>query len=559
MANTKKPQNHSENDESFDLDAALEEKFQEVQQDLNHFRAINEKPSQMQSTPEPQPVTEMETNPEAEEISHFETQEETYPQFDIAEEMKQQVEAQQISQKEQKESAKERKARYKLRRQILITNRIGAVLRIFTLGTILFGGSIFLMVGARPTESAEENRKLATFPEFSWEALKDGSYTADIMTYYEDTVPGRSFFKHLISQLESYKGLQGEDQVAFYGNIKQINASGEENVQPKAHSAETTVPVASVTDGLTTTTAVTTELPEADPVEIGDGIVLVDKRALSVYGGSFSRGESYAACLNEYKKALGKNVNVYSMVAPTAVSFYLPDSYSSYTGSELDNINHINELLQDVKPVDVYSILEQHTDEDIYARTDHHWLPLGAYYAANAFAETAGVSSTSLSDYTKTTLSGYLGSMYTFTKSAVLQENPEDFTYYTPKNQYTTTYYDTDFTNERDGNLMINLDNVEPVSWYLVFMGGDEKITHVKTDVTNKRTLVIVKDSYGNALIPYLTQSFSDIYVIDMRYFDLNAVSFMQQVNATDVLFAMNTFSATGSNSECLETIRTQS
>ena len=127
-----------------------------------------------------------------------------------------------------------------------------------------------------------------------------------------------------------------------------------------------------------------------------------------------------------------------------------------------------------------------------------------------------------------------------------------------PHNQYTTQYYDTNFTNERDGKLLISLDNVEPVSWYLVFMGGDEKITHVKTDVTNKRTLVIVKDSYGNALVPYLTQSFSDIYVIDMRYFDLNAVSFMQQVGATDVLFAMNTFSATGGNSECLETIRTQ-
>ena len=94
--------------------------------------------------------------------------------------------------------------------------------------------------------------------------------------------------------------------------------------------------------------------------------------------------------------------------------------------------------------------------------------------------------------------------MYTFTKSAVLQENPEDFTYYTPHNQYTTQYYDTNFTNERDGKLLISLDNVEPVSWYLVFMGGDEKITHVKTDVTNKRTLVIVKDSYGNALVPYL-------------------------------------------------------
>ena len=293
-------------------------------------------------------------------------------------------------------------------------------------------------------------------------------------------------------------------------------------------------------------------------MEIGDGIVLVDKRAISVYGGSFTRGEEYAATLNAYHKELGSAVNVYSLVAPTAVSFYLPSSYASYTASEWDNIQHINENLDGVIPVDAYSALEKHTDENIYARTDHHWLPLGAFYAAQAFADTADLSFPPLSAYQRTTLSGYLGSMYTFTKSAVLRDNPEDFTYYTPKNKFTTQYYDTDFTNEADGDLMISLDNVEPVSWYLVFMGGDEKITHVKTDCNNARTLVIVKDSYGNALVPYLTQSFEDIYVIDMRYFDINAVSFMKQVGATDVLFAMNTFSATGANSECLETIRTQ-
>ncbi|MFQ9435005.1 MAG: DHHW family protein [Ruminococcus callidus] len=357
-------------------------------------------------------------------------------------------------------------------------------------------------------------------------------------------------------QTGKLSGLTGRGQGAV---LRQHCPRQKEETADADSRTTTTAPVASGNRSTETTTATTvvTE-PEPDPVEIGDGIVLVDKRAISIYGGSFSRGEKYATTLNEYKKQLGSKVNVYSLVAPTAVSFYLPDSYAGYTGSEPDNIDHIDENLKDVKAVDAYAALAAHTDEDIYARTDHHWLPLGAYYAAEAFAKTANVSFAPLSGYTKTTLSGYLGSMYTFTKSAVLQENPEDFTYYTPHNQYTTQYYDTNFTNERDGKLLISLDNVEPVSWYLVFMGGDEKITHVKTDVTNKRTLVIVKDSYGNALVPYLTQSFSDIYVIDMRYFDLNAVSFMQQVGATDVLFAMNTFSATGGNSECLETIRTQ-
>lgn len=83
-------------------------------------------------------------------------------------------------------------------------------------------------------------------------------------------------------------------------------------------------------------------------MEIGDGIVLVDKRAISVYGGSFTRGEAYAATLNAYHKELGSAVNVYSLVAPTAVSFYLPSSYASYTASEWDNIQHINENLDGV-------------------------------------------------------------------------------------------------------------------------------------------------------------------------------------------------------------------
>ena len=120
-------------------------------------------------------------------------------------------------------------------------------------------------------------------------------------------------------------------------------------------------------------------------------------------------------------------------MAPTAVSFYLPSSYASYTGSEIDNIDNINKHLSGVKPVDAYHALEAHTSENIYARTDHHWLPLGAYYAAQEFAKTANVPFPDLSTgYTATTKSDYVGTMYSFTNSATLRDNPEDFTYYTP-------------------------------------------------------------------------------------------------------------------------------
>ena len=551
MSDTQKTQPNSE---EFDLDAALAEKFQEIQKESDKLRMLSE-----QSLHVPAEALSEEEEQIFSEILLSDT-DGTTPQPETGEDVLSPAEKPTASEPERHAgSLEEIRARRDKRRSMVLAKHISAVIRIAVVSAVIFGGSVFLIVGVHPTESAEENRMLAKFPAFSWHAVADGSYMADLMHYFEDTVPGRSFFKRLISRMDSMKGIRNTDQVQFFGNVKQIQT---ETTPPAA----TPVPENSITTNhpaatpLTTTTATTVTFPEpeGDPVDVGDGIVLVGDRALSVYGGSFSRGESYAKSLNRYKKALGNDVNVYSLVAPTAVSFYLPSSYAGYTGSEPDNIAHINENLDHVVPVDAYSALAAHVSEDIYARTDHHWLPLGAYYAAQAFAKTADVPFADLSQYKKTTKSGYVGSMYTFTKSAVLQDNPEDFTYYTPQNDYTTEYYDVDFTNPREGNLMIQLDNVEPVSWYLVFMGGDEKITHVHTDCDNDRTLVMIKDSYGNALVPYLTHSFTDIYVLDMRYFERNAVDFIKNAGATDVLFAMNTFSATGGNSEQLEVLRKQ-
>ena len=72
------------------------------------------------------------------------------------------------------------------------------------------------------------------------------------------------------------------------------------------------------------------------------------------------------------------------------------------------------------------------------------------------------------------------------------------------------------------------------------FMGGDLRTTHVKTDVRNGRKLMIIKDSYGNALPGYLFGSFEDIYVVDFRYFTKNIVNYVNDNQITDILFANN-------------------
>lgn len=439
-----------------------------------------------------------------------------------------------------------------------------------TIGVSLLSGvvvvlAVVLLLAPRSTISYEENRVLAEKPKFSLTSLLDGSYTSGWSEYYNDTVPFRSKLKKTISAMMQWTGVQSEEDTVFFGNVSQVK---KKTTTPVAttESVETTVAVAAAGNdetntepAVTTTVVTTTEDPNDEPAaEIGEGIILDHKRAVCVYGGSFSVGQDYAETLNAYQQDLGSNVQVYSLVAPTAVSYYLPEEYANYTASETENIDNINSYLNGVKPVDVYNALKPHTAEAIYARTDHHWLPLGAYYAAEAFAKVADVPFASLSDYDTATKKDYVGSMYTYTESAVLLDNPEEFTYYIPKNKYKTTYYSTSFTDPTEGDLLMNLDGYDNSMYYLVFMGGDDKITHVETDCKNGRTLVIFKDSYGNALVPCLTSSFENIYVCDMRYFELNAIDFCKQVGCTDLLFAMNTFSATGGNESYLESNRVQ-
>lgn len=438
--------------------------------------------------------------------------------------------------------------------------------------------AVGMLVLERPTVSDIENRNLATMPEFSPEAYFSGEYTAGVAAYYDDTVPMRSLFKNMTAAIRRNMGWNDDDTLIFHGDasIFQESQPAQTTAAPPDSETETTTTTTAVTTADPAVSVTTTNSSETEPAdsttaaapteepmdeggELSNNILIYQKRAISLYGGSFSVGENYASYLNRYKSELGKDVNIYSMVIPTPCSFYTPEEYRKRIGSERDNINHINEHLVDVIPVDAYGALEAHSDEYIYMRTDHHWSALGAFYAAEEFSAAARVPFAPISEYERVSREGYVGTMYGYSGAITLKKNPEEFFFYQPKAQYTTTYYNTSARNGHSGNLLMNIDRLgSPVNWYLVYLGGDERVTHIETEVKNGRTLAVFKDSYGNALIPWLTSSFEHIYVIDIRYFKRNAVQYLREVGATDVLFAMNTFSATGGNCKQIDRIRRQ-
>ena len=331
-------------------------------------------------------------------------------------------------------------------------------------------------------------------------------------------------------------------------NSSTPDESKEESSTPEESKTETSAP------------ETTTENKGGNDKPVGvDGVVTNGQVAvtidghrwgISLYGGG--TGENYAKYLNEFKEKVGSNVNVFNMVVPTASAFYLPAGYEEYNASHRDSINSIANNLVNVINIDGYAALEAKTDEYIYTRTDHHWMPLGAYYAAKAFCDVAMTPVKDLSTYEPVDVEGFVGTMYAFTEyDEQIKNDPETFRYYIPSTDYTATYYKTDFTIDEDVKFFTSIFVEQPASGaYSTFMGGDQKIVKIETENKNGRKLCVFKDSYGNAEIPFFIDSFQEIYVCDVRYFDVYAPDFVKDNGITDVLFTMCTFSAVGENAE---------
>ncbi|MDR0222627.1 MAG: hypothetical protein LBI38_03700 [Oscillospiraceae bacterium] len=422
-----------------------------------------------------------------------------------------------------------------------------------------------LIFAPRETVSETERRELERFPEFSWNALFSGGYTRQIAVYFSDTAPMRDKITETSAFLKDMAGVR-VDGVKLHNVVITDNP----DPVPSETSAPPETAKTSAPDETAKTPAPEQGEPDREPGWDGvipeydneidavadianNGILVYETRGLMLFGGSHAAGERYAAALNAYKRRL-EGVDIYNMVIPTSVEFYCPKNYRGLSGDQRDNINHIYSFLDGVIPVNAYSALAERAGGDIYLRTDHHWAPLGAYYAAEEFCKTAGVPFAPLSEYEKVVIEGYVGTMYGYSGDIRLKNNPEDFVYYKPPNSYDVTYYNYDDPETAVKSTLFIPQSVGMS--YCVFMGGDAKITHISTDVKNGRKLAVFKESYGNALIPFLTGAFEEIYVIDIRYFPYEAVGYLTERGVTDVLFANNVFAAnTGSMIAYIEDI----
>lgn len=377
--------------------------------------------------------------------------------------------------------------------------------------------SVWCLVAPKQTFSENENRALASWPVYSFAALKDGSYMSGIQTYLSDHFPLRDPFMTLKTKYEMLTGREEINDIYLAKDGYYIEAYKTPKQQKKI-----------ITQFQKLQDAITT----------------------------------------------GAKENVRVMLVPTAISTYnakLPGSAPDRgVLRQVDTMNEIYAALPNMQKVDAWSALQtaaaqENTDrplasgnadgaqpvanagdadrdtstaDGLYYHTDHHWTTHGAYVGYQAYCSAAGLSPIPEADFQKTCVTtDFHGTIFSKLHDSTVPGDAITLYEY-PANQLTVSYPDTGEVTDT----LYNRDYLAQKDKYSMFLNN----LHPLVEITNAsadsdRQLVLIKDSYANSMVPFLVHHYQKIYVFDTRYYRFGPSSFINEhPEVTDVLLLYN-------------------
>lgn len=334
--------------------------------------------------------------------------------------------------------------------------------------------------------SADENRRLAGRPGFYWDSLISGGYMEKYEAYLKDQFAGRELLRNLRLTLNRLGGSREENGVLL----------GK--------------------DG-----------------QLLETIAVPDQESLT----------ANLEAIEKFAKS-HKNMTVSMMLVPDAASILDEELPALYLAADQKRMiaQVKRELEESVNWIDVESILNKHSDEEIYYKTDKHWTSLGAYYVFEESAEQLGIRKNSAGKFATypvtSTFNGNLSS-----RSGYKQNIKEII------DIYAQTEGDTDVVvnyvdEQRKTASLYDSSKLKSSDQYDVFLGGDTSVIDIKTVSENSGRLLVVKDSFGNSFIPFLAPYYREIVVVDPKYYGGTIKDIMDTYRITDTLFLYggNTF-----------------
>lgn len=276
-----------------------------------------------------------------------------------------------------------------------------------------------------------------------------------------------------------------------------------------------------------------------------DAVYRVGDTGYEMYTYVESTAKKYADNINAIADAVAGTATVYMLPAPLSSGITLPDAlygkdiFSDQKAAEDGIIGFMNDK---VVSVPLNKAMMAHRGEYIYFRTDHHWTATGAYYAYAEFCKAAGKTPTPLESYETEEFPGFLGTFYRDTnESSQLGDNPDTVVAYHPLSADATLDY-TDKNGQVIRWPIIYDQSSAPASYkYGTFVGGDQPYTIIKNPaITDGSSCVVVKESFGNAFVPFLVDHYETVHVIDYRYWEGSVSDFVKTNGVDDVLFVNN-------------------
>ena len=332
-----------------------------------------------------------------------------------------------------------------------------------------------------------ENRTLARFPEFSWEDLKDGSFTKGVEEYFADQFPLRDQWTGLKARAEQVLGKREFNGVYLCG------------------------------DAL---------IAKVEPPKDG-----LEEKNLS-----------YVSRLAE-----SAEVPVYLGLIPSAAEIWrdrLPKGAESWDQAAF--IARAAEL-EGVEPIDFLTALRDHagerTWEGIFYRTDHHWTTLGAYYGHAALMEALGRGGEVPEPETVRARdlpvsNGFQGTLYS--QSGIHWLEPDSIEFWVEESGLTVTSW-RDGTPKEAG--LYDYDYLGKKDKYSAFLGGNQPLCVVKNP-EGKGKLLVIRDSYADSMAPFLALRFEEVHLLDPRYYRYSAAKYAEDngLDAIAVVYSVPNF-----------------
>ena len=335
-------------------------------------------------------------------------------------------------------------------------------------------------------KSVQENRMLATKPKFRLSSLISGDYDEKFEAYMDDQFVGRDMWRKLKVMVDRIGGSRLENGVYIGTNgqlLEQIEVADEN------HLAANIKAIKSFSESQSKIPVRMMLVPDA------------------------------ANVLNHSLPALAKpedQTQMFSMVR--------------------------KDLGDSVEWIDVSTELNKHKTEKIYYKTDHHWTTLGAFYAFQAAAPSLGIEGDLSGNYVSYAVSDSFNGMLA-SKSGVNLGEKEQIDIYVPTEEDTDLIVDYVDEGKRSTSLY-DSSKLKEKDQYTVFLGGNSSLLDIRTVSTSTKRLLLVKDSFANSFIPFLTPYYREIVVVDPRYYSGTINDLMDSYRISEVLFLYtgNTF-----------------